>query len=454
MESSEPTSLFYALIRQRGWQEYDVFRRNYVRAARELADIEGQVGLTRATIEKRQFQRWVSGHFSGMPRRDARRILEHLFRPASVRALFSPMPPSGEVPGYAVAQSNICIEGGSDIEDVVMAAASESAEFAATTEATNCGPHTLEQLESDIRRIVTSYPNRPIMPLFHEVKELRNRTFELLEGRQPPMLTRDLYVAAGVLCGVLANASFDLGRYSAAETQARTAFVCAELAGHNGLRVWVRGLQALIAYWDGRPNDAARLADIGEQFLPEHGTAHIRLMSIKARAHGQLSRPAEALAAIREADRLREGLTNSDDLPGGMMVFPREKQLFYASSTQLWLGGRHLSEAERIAEEAVDMYEAVPPQKRRLGEMSLARIDLAMARMGRGELEGAAHQVHAVIEADAQRGTESVRKRLVQFTRSLALHPAGKSPLALGLRGALAAHQEKRTAQLPPGDTQ
>lgn len=110
---------------------------------------------------------------------------------------------------------------------------------------------------------MTSYPNRPVGPLFREVRALRDRAFEFLEGRQPPQYTRDLYVAADVLCGVLANASFDLGRYDAAETQARTAFMCGELAGHNGLRAWVRGLQALIAYWDGRPHDAVRLAEAG-----------------------------------------------------------------------------------------------------------------------------------------------------------------------------------------------
>ncbi|MGZ9928314.1 hypothetical protein ACXNSR_00300 [Streptomyces sp. NC-S4] len=152
------------------------------------------------------------------------------------------------------------------------AAAEESADFAARVEASNVGPHTMEQLEADLRRIVTTYPNRPVGPLVEEVRALRDRVFEKLEGRQTPSQTRDLYMAAGVFCGVLANASFDPGRYSAAETQARTAHMCGELAGHNGLRVWVRGLQALIAYWDGRPADAVRLAEAGRGLVPEEGT--------------------------------------------------------------------------------------------------------------------------------------------------------------------------------------
>ncbi|MEC4019703.1 hypothetical protein [Streptomyces sp. H27-D2] len=455
----QPTNLtlFQLLINERGWQDYEAFLRRYVEAARELADLEGPTGLRTAAIEKRQFLRWAHGEMKTLPRTEARRILTYLFRPVPLDKLFAAASRTA-APTNLAAGDPAEYEAGAQIEyvaeDVVMAAANESASFVARAEVSNVGPHTMEQLEVDIRRIVTTYPNRPVGPLFQEVRDLRNRSFELLEGRQPPQLTRDLYVAAGVLCGILANASFDLGKYDAAETQARTAFMCGELAGHNGLRAWVRGLQALITYWDGRPDDSVRLAEAGSRFMPEQGTAHIRLMSIKARAHGQLNQPADALAALLEADTMREQLGAGDDLPGGMMAFPVEKQLFYASSTHLWLGGRqHLGDAEEAADEAVTMFEAAAPEQRRLGEMSLARMDLAMARMGRGDLDGAAHQVHAVLQVNARRGTESVRKRLGHFTRNLALHPGATEPTAIGLREALAAHQERHTLELPSGGT-
>lgn len=454
MEPTDPT-LFQLLITERGWQDYEVFLRRYEDAARELASLAGPAGLATATIERRQFLRWAHGGMKGLPRTEARRILAYLFRPVPVDKLFAPLSRTATPTTLTAgdpAQCGVGVRSEYVAEDVVMAAANESAGFAARVEGSNCGPHTMEQLESDIRRIVTTYPNRPVGPLFQEVRDLRNRSFELLEGRQPPYLTRDLYVAAGVLCGVLANASFDLGKYNAAETQARTAFMCGELAGHNGLRAWVRGLQALIAYWDGRPGDAVRLVEAGSGFVPEQGTAHIRLMSIKARAHGQLNQPNDALAALLEADNLREQIGVGDDLPGGMMAFPVEKQLFYASSTHLWLGGhQHLGDAEAAADEAVTIFEAAAPSQRRLGEMSLARMDLAMARMGRGDLEGAAQQVHAVLQVNARRGTESVRKRLGHFARNLALHPGATAPTAIGLREALTTHQERHALELPPG---
>lgn len=450
------STLFKILINQRGWHDYQVFKARYEQAAKQLAELEGPRSISTATIEKRQFYRYASGEVH-TPQTVARRVLEFMFPGIPATRLLQPASPSsGPSPCHPAGdEGDTAHPPEYGLEDVVTTAANESAQFAAKAESSNVGPRTLEQLEADIRRIVVSYPNRPIGPLFREVRALRDRAFELLEGRQPPQYTCDLYVGAGVLCGVLANASFDLGRYDAAETQARTAFLFGELAGHNGLRCWVRGLQALISYWDGRPTDAVRLAEAGRAFAPESGTARVRLESVKARAYGQLNRGREAMAALSAADRLRERIAEGDELPGGMMAFPVEKQLFYASSTHLWLAGSaNLGDAEARAAEAVAIFEAAPPERQRLGEMSLARMDLALARLGRGDLEGAATQVYEVLGVNARRRTESVDRRLGHFSRQLALHPGARSPCAIGLRESITAHQEHMPAQLPPGGDQ
>ncbi|MGH4014892.1 MAG: hypothetical protein ACRDSL_13430 [Pseudonocardiaceae bacterium] len=65
---------------------------------------------------------------------------------------------------------------------------------------------------------------------------LRTAHFGLLEGRQRPEQTRDLYLIAGITCGLMAKASHDLGAAHDAMTQARTGYACADNAGHNGLR--------------------------------------------------------------------------------------------------------------------------------------------------------------------------------------------------------------------------
>ncbi|MFI1885384.1 hypothetical protein [Streptomyces jumonjinensis] len=77
-----------------------------------------------------------------------------------------------------------------------------------------------------------------------------------------------------------------------------------------------------------------------------------------------------------------------------------------------------------------------------------------MARLGRGDIDGAGTQIHAVLEVSARRRTESVDRRIGHFSRRLALHPGAGSPVAIGLREVIIAHQERMPAQLPPGGSQ
>jgi hypothetical protein len=320
-----------------------------------------------------------------------------------------------------------------DPAEEISMAADEAARFAQFAEQTNIGPYTLEQFAADIRRIVTVYPNRPVYPIFVEVRALRNRVFAKIEGRQFPNQTRDLYLAAGLLCGVLANASFDLGWLNAAETQARTAFLCAEWAGSNWLRAWVRGTQSLIAYWDDRPMAAAELAASGRTYAVETGTAMVRLAAIEARAYGRMRDAAGVDTALGRAADARDGVVGQDD-PGGMMTFPAAKQSFYAATARLWLGSADTgqtppgsdptnysaaAQAERDAEYAVHTYEQDPPEQRRLGELNLARLDLATARLAIGQVEGTAEQVRTVLEVCARRPTDCVARRLRQVSAVL-----------------------------------
>ncbi|GAA2775236.1 hypothetical protein [Saccharopolyspora taberi] len=388
-------------------------------------------------VSERQAGRWMAGRVGGLPHPATCRVLEHMFGESAEQLLGPPRyQPATERHGVAASSTagppraedvDLTIEG-----EVAMAAA-ESARFGQFAEQSNVGPHTLEQFRADVRRIVTTYPNRPVYPMFAELRELRNRTFDLLEGRQRPEHARELYLVAGVVCGALANASFDLGWLSAAETQARTAFLCAELAGSNSLRAWIRGTQSLVAYWDDRARDAVQLAADGWHYVPENGTARVRLAAIEARAQGRLRDERATEDALRRAERAREEVLG-EDYPGGMLAFPTAKQTFYGATARLWLGDpANLVKAERQAEKAIDLYQQDPPERRRLGELSLARLDLAAARLGQENLEGAADQVQQVLAVAHRRRTDSVVRRLRQLTGTLQRPRFQTSALAVDL---------------------
>lgn len=311
---------------------------------------------------------------------------------------------------------------GRRLERLVIMAARESADFSRAAGRGNVDPLAIEQFHDDVAWLALRYPHQSVAPSFAEIVELRNHAFELLEDGPRPDTARDLYAIAGVLCGMLANASFDLGCLPAATTQARTAFLCGELAGHNGLRCWVRGMQSLIAYWQGELREAVTLAREGWEFVPEHGTARIRVAALEARAAGQLGDEAAVRDALRRAEAARDA-TTGEDTPGGMLAFPESKQYFYTASAYLGLHGRTetlspdnwAARAEQAARTAIDLYETAPAGEQRLGELSLARLDLAAVHLERSELDGAAETIQIVLGSTTRRPTDSVLRRLHQL---------------------------------------
>jgi hypothetical protein len=423
------------------------FQKDFARTSDQLDE--------RLTVSTRQVGRWMAGNLDGLPHPAACRVLEQMFGESAER-LFGPPDLASRATVITVGTTEPAPVGSEPAEDLAMQrevamAASESARFAQFAEQSNVGPHTLEQFRADLTRIATNYPNRPVYPLFVELRALRNRAFELLEGRQRPPQSRELYLVAGALCGMLANASFDLGLLPAAETQARTAFLCAELAGNNALRAWIRGTQSLVAYWDDRPGAAVELAADGWRYIPETGTARVRLASIEARAHARLRDQRATENALARADQARDQVRGADD-PGGMLAFPLAKQSLYTATARLWLDGPgSIADAERDAARAVELYEADPPERRRLGELCLARLDLAAARLGRDDLEGTAEQLRDVLAIAAQRRTDSVIRRLNQVGRGLQRPRYQICALALDLHDQIHSFTHAPTPPALPG---
>ncbi|MGH3995756.1 MAG: hypothetical protein ACRDSN_25210, partial [Pseudonocardiaceae bacterium] len=265
-----------------------------------------------------------------------------------------------------------------------------------------------------------------------------------LEGRQGPEQTRDLYLVAGLLCAILGESSRDLGLVPAARTQFRTAFLCGELAGNNWLRAWVRGKQANIAYWDDQPRAAAELAADGWQYVPETGTARVMVASNEACARARLRDQRAAEDALARTEQARDEVAGTDDLRG-CLTFSLATQTNVVATTRLLLGGQpNLGDAERHAARAVELYEAEPPEKRSLGHLGQARLNLAAARLGRDDLEGAAADIGEVLTVAALRPSETVTRRLRQLANALERPRFQTTALALDLRDQI------RTATHPP----
>jgi len=297
-----------------------------------------------ATLSARTFRRWLSGEVQTQPRPAQRRVARQYWG-YPMHELLGPAPPaaaSDRLPTRSYESSSTEHTGAprqlhplTAFERQVSMAARRAAHFTALAESGNLGPETLEQLRDDVSRLANAYVAKPVVAIIGNLVETQDTIFTLLEGRQKPGQSRELYLLAGVVSGLIAKTSHDLGRYHEAMTQARSVFVCADNAGHDGLRAFARALQSLVAYWAGRPQEAVRYAQAGAELATNvTGTLGAWLPALEARAWAQLGDAGEATHAVERAQAARDRVAADDlDAIGGLLTFPRAKQHYCAGSS-------------------------------------------------------------------------------------------------------------------------
>lgn len=294
-------------------------------------------------------------------------------------------------------------------EALVAAAARESLAHAAAAQLTDVSTVTLEHADDEIRRLAAEYVYADPMPLFHRMLRLRGEIFALLDGRVRPAQAVQLTLMAGQVCGLLANASLDLGNQAAASAQARAAWTYASIIDHHALRAWVRGLQAMIAYWTGFPETAVDLARDGKRYAPGT-TAFARLACIEALASAAMGMRTDALRALGGAwDRPGSHDELHDDV-GGEFGFDLAKHSYLAASTHIHL--RCPGNAIVLAERAISLYQSGPPHLRAYGNEAIAYSDLAVGHLLNGDLEATAAVITRVLSLPEHQRIDGLAQRL------------------------------------------
>lgn len=474
----EPT-LLRTLITARHWQRYETFAVQFKRAAGKLASEVGEEELAKMSVSARQFERWYGGKLRTLPHPDACRILEHMFgRP--VQQLLAPagrasqetslilgqddLPPA---PARVPAQGVIWAPGTpipgdfgitedsapSDSERILAMAARRAMRFSATAGSSNIGGESLEQLWAETSRLAVAYPQQPLSVITGDIVALQDIVFTLLEGRQRPSESRDLYVIGGLTSGMLSKASHDLRDPDTAMTHARTALLCANNAEHPSLAAWVRGLQSLITYWALRPREALDYAQLGQQLPGTTGSVTVWLASLEARAWARLGNGAASRQAIARASELREQIARNDlDEIGGMCYFSRPRQLYYASDAGAALpehdeSGLH-EETEAFASDAIAAYVQAPDEEKSFGDEAGSRTDLAIARIRSGNLEGAREAIQPVLDLPVTLRINGVVTSVLDVHRAVTTR-AADAPLARDIQEEIEAYCRTPAAALP-----
>jgi hypothetical protein len=400
-----------------------------------------------------------------LPRRDQLVLRTTHETPGATNPVAEPLVSPRSAPGIAhparrspTGETNVCeprsrptepvaapSDGGheDDLDHLVLAAAEQSRDFAAWTETSEMGRTTMDMYRSQLGELSGLFLHDPAATLFPRLVDLRSAMLGHLYGHQRLQQSRDLYALTGMACVVLAHASHVLGRRSSGVTHAQLAELCAREADHVELHAWALGTQALLAEAANRPLEALRhLRHAGDELARSRvpGTAVVRLASYEARLAARVGQHERAQAALAAAEHHREQVGTTyevadlDDI-GGILSFPDAKQEFFAAETNLLLG--QYDHAERDALAAIASYTSGPPEQRSYGDLALARIDVAAARLATHDLDGTREALQPVLTLPADLRIEPLRGPLSTLASTLTQHRYHGSHLATDVRAAI-----------------
>jgi tetratricopeptide (TPR) repeat protein len=422
------------------WQQnntYDEVAAEFTRLAESLGE--------RATISPRHMRRLAAGERASCTP-VTRRVMSAMFG-RSLDELIRPWSEASELASIKAGQLVISTPQTAQ-EEILKMATNRARQFGLMTGQVTLSGETLEQLYDDTRYLCGAYPQQPLANVLGDIASTQETIFSLLETRQRPSDSQQLYFLAGIVSGLLAKASHDMGDPHSALTQARTAFLCADHAEHNGLRAWIRGLQALVTYWDNRYLDSVRYAQQGREFASGSASAtNVWLPVSEARAWAALGNPNEARRAIDQAEAAWSQVGQDDlDNVGGVCTFSRARQLYYSADALAWLP----SEADAAADysaQAIEAYSDPTRPEWAFGDEAGSHADLAVARIAQGELDGAVEAIAPVLVLPAEKRI----KGIIASTKHVqsALVRAGESRAARNLQEQIEVFNRTPISSLP-----
>ncbi|MEU1307847.1 hypothetical protein ABZ419_02970 [Streptomyces cinnamoneus] len=378
-------------------QTFKVFRDDYHQGAEQVAVKRSDPSIATATLSELTFRRWTSGAMRSLPQYPAPLILEHMYGyPA--RVLFGPadqVPPPALVPLF-------------DESDIAMTAR-DAAAHASDAAALVVPDITLDQLDDDVIAVARAYTSTAPFEAHRKAKELLLVAQELLDRTQRSRQRDRLYLVAGQSAAIMSSACFDLGAFAPSVQLARTAALYGETREDGPLQAYAYGMLACLAYWDDRPAEALRKVQQAQKFEGLGVTAITRLAAIEARAYAHLGDHENAEKAVRKSlDPQVEARDELHDGIGGEFGFPAERLAMSNATTYLLLSDSN--RAEDAATHALGLL-AEQGETRPVLVTSQASIDLARARLIRGELAGAHEALNPVFDVPAEwRGTGIVKR--------------------------------------------
>ncbi|MFF0491026.1 multiprotein-bridging factor 1 family protein [Nocardia sp. NPDC004068] len=280
----------------------------------------------------------------------------------------------------------------------------------------------LDELQDGLIDVARNARFEPYDQTLSRAQLLRSELMRRIrDGAHRPEEIRELYVALGRVCGVLAYLTLDLGQADTARVHAQAAFQLGDRANHDQLRAWSRGTQAL-AFRFTKDFERARDAAIdGLNYVTgSTGTAEPRLLCGLAASVANLGDSQGALELLEQADRARDG-AGKDEIPG-LFSFSPAKQIYYHGFSLMWAEDKRiLRKSVKASNDAIAAWQV----QRSPGDEMLSQIYLASAYARLSNLDGSLEAVQPVLAQPLSAHFSWVRKRLNQLDGLLEKHFPG-----------------------------
>jgi transcriptional regulator with XRE-family HTH domain len=292
--------------------------------------------------------------------------------------------------------------------------------------------------------LAADFVTAPMADVVGELATLRDEIVASIAGHIPKRHVGDCIALAGMATVVLAHACHVLGHPRAALAHAAAARALAGRADHVELHAWAWATQALI--WESTGLYAHALAAIQSATkyvnASQHpGTAALRVPAYHARIAARQGNVSVARSALRKAEAARAAMTPDSDLDriGGILTFPPAKLSVYAGQVAVLVG--HPAQAERPAQQAVADYLTGPAHARSYGDLALARLDIAAARLAGDDLDGVQDVLGEVLRLDAPHRIAPLAGSLCALGEGLRAPRYARVALARDIRDRIAAFQ-------------
>jgi hypothetical protein len=398
---------------------YEELTIDFEKAAQRLGEDRG------VTISAHHLRRLASGDHDRTPHPCTCRVLEAMFgRPVS--ELLRPWQgtPAEPARGLVLADAQTT-------RDIVAMAARHARDFAFLPLASPPG-EVMSYVHDEVRSLATGYSRQPVPEFIGRLAVVQAALFDWLKQRQSPDHARELYFLAGVTGGMLARAGHDLAEPDAALAQAGTAFICADRAGHDGLKAWIRAVQCMINYWADAPDRAIASAASARKFTRLSGsTVAVWVPAVEARAWARLGNTAKVIELIREAESERESVRNDDlDDLGGICTYGATRQAYCHADALAWLP-EQAKACQQYALQAIEGYRDSSAADWSFSFEAGSRADLAIGRIRCGEPDGAAEAIRPVLALPSGQRTNPILKSAQRVRVALETTPPAACTRAL-----------------------